>query len=217
MAADRRLQLTGGLMIASVLCAFPAFGEHGEGPKSEGRAILLGSVMTTARVRTEDVTIAKLIRHAAGASHTFRTLVQALEATDGIVYLRAGRCGRVRACLLHRIAVSESTRMLYVVVDAQRHDIALMAAIAHELQHAIEVLSAPRITSDAQMLAFYRMHGLKMRGVFETRTAIEAGDTVRAELRRSLRGRSETSGASLPDTSVGTSYASADNRFRIGA
>jgi hypothetical protein len=46
--------------------------------------------------------------------------------------------------------------------------------------------SDPAITSDAAVLAFYRRYGVRMRGVLETRVAIDTGDAVRNELRRTL-------------------------------
>jgi hypothetical protein len=50
----------------------------------------------------------------------------------------------------------------------------------------VEVLSDPAITNDAAVLAFYRRYGVRMRGVLETRAAIDAGDAVRNELGRAL-------------------------------
>jgi hypothetical protein len=68
----------------------------------------------------------------------------------------------------------------------QRPDVNLMGAIGHELRHAVEVLSDPGITSDAAALAFYRRHGVRLRGVQETRVAIDTGHAVRNEVRRSM-------------------------------
>jgi hypothetical protein len=43
--------------------------------------------------------------------------------------------------LLHTIIVTGPDRVLNVRVDPQRNDVALMTAIAHELRHAVELLS----------------------------------------------------------------------------
>jgi hypothetical protein len=112
--------------------------------------------------------------------------VAAIEATDGIVYFRVGTCGRLRACLVHQISVAGTHRVLNIIVDAQHHDLSLMGAIGHELQHALEVLGDARIRTDAALFAFYKLHGLEVKGVIETRTAIAAGDAVRDEIRRSI-------------------------------
>lgn len=140
------------------------------------------------RVRAHDPVIGTLVRDVSERSQTFRALVAALNATNGLVYISAGRCGRLRACLLHRVAIAGPHRVLNIVVDLERPDLDLTAAIAHELQHALEVLGDPRITSDLDIFAFYRLHGIEVKGVIETRAAIEAGDDVRRELESSGRG-----------------------------
>jgi hypothetical protein len=112
--------------------------------------------------------------------------VAAIEATDGIVYFRVGRCGRLRACLVHQISAAGPHRVLSIIVDAQHPDLSLMGAIGHELQHALEVLGDARIRTDEALFAFYKLHGVKLKGVFETREAVAAGDAVRDEVRRSI-------------------------------
>jgi hypothetical protein len=137
-------------------------------------------------VRTDSPVLETLIRDASERSQTFRALVVAIEATDGIVYLRVGTCGRLRACLLHQISVAGPHRVLSILVDAQHHDLSLMGAIGHELQHALEVLGDVGIRTDVALFAFYKLHGFRVKGVIETRAAIAAGDAVRDEIRRSM-------------------------------
>jgi hypothetical protein len=87
---------------------------------------------------------------------------------------------------LHRVEFAGRYRVLTILVDVQRPDVNLIGAIGHELRHAVEVLSDPAITSDAAVLAFYRRYGVRIRGVLETRVAIDTGDAVRDEVRRSM-------------------------------
>jgi hypothetical protein len=54
------------------------------------------------RVRSTDSRITALIARAVEQSATFRSLLEKVDATDGIVYVEAGRCGAVRACLALR-------------------------------------------------------------------------------------------------------------------
>jgi hypothetical protein len=138
------------------------------------------------RIRTDSPVLRTLIRDASERSQTFRELAVAIDTSDGIVYVRVGSCVRLRACLLHRVGFAGRYRVLTILVDPQRPDVALMGAIGHELRHAVEVLSDPAIRSDAAVLAFYRRYGVRMRGVLETREAIDTGDAVRNELRRTL-------------------------------
>jgi hypothetical protein len=75
-------------------------------------------------------------------------------------------------------------RVLRIVVDTRRASRDLAGAIGHELQHALEVLSDRRVTSSSAMFFFYKNHGRIVKGIFETDSAIVAGDAVRAELKQ---------------------------------
>lgn len=140
----------------------------------------------SSRIRTDSPILGTLIRDASEQSQTLRALIAAINATNGIVYLNVGRCGRLRACLLHRVTLAGPSRVLNVLVDLPRGDADLTASIGHELQHALEVLSDSTITTDVGIRAFFLIHGLKIRGVLETRAAIAAGDAVRDEMHRSM-------------------------------
>jgi hypothetical protein len=53
------------------------------------------------RDRTHSPAIATLIQEATERSATFRTLVETINASDGIVYVNEGHCGHgVRACVV---------------------------------------------------------------------------------------------------------------------
>ena len=147
-------------------------------------ASLGGAGTALADVRTQNAKLAALIDDAAGRSQTFGRLLASVDAANGIVYITPGRCDRVRACLLHKMTVAGSQRVLTVVIDPARSAPELAGVIAHELQHAVEVLSDERTTSDTDVFAFYRTRGLSARGWFETRAAVEKADAVRRELRR---------------------------------
>jgi hypothetical protein len=168
-----------------VIGALAALGLTCVGPTAEGNPAS-ALALHGSRIRTDSPVLGTLIRDASERSQTFRELVAAIDASDGIVYVRVGSCGRLRACLLHRVGFAGPYRVLTILVDPQRPDVTLMGAIGHELRHAVEVLSDPAITNDAAVLAFYRRYGVRMRGVLETRAAIDAGDAVRNELGRAL-------------------------------
>jgi hypothetical protein len=61
----------------------------------------------------------------------------------------------------------------------------LSVAIAHELQHAVEIAAWPEVVDGATLEAAYTRRGLD-RGAehLDTDAAIQAGDERRAELRR---------------------------------
>ena len=62
-----------------------------------------------------------------------------------------------------------------------------MGSIGHELRHTVEVLGERRVRSSAAMYHFYAREGRRgtTRGTFETDAAIDAGQNVRAEVRKS--------------------------------
>jgi hypothetical protein len=64
---------------------------------------------TTTRVRSDHPVIAGAIADAAEHSATFRSMVEAIEETDGIVYVREGPCRLgVRACLAESLNEASS-------------------------------------------------------------------------------------------------------------
>jgi hypothetical protein len=141
------------------------------------------------RVRPNDnPAIARLLDEGTTRSATFRRLVETIDATDGLVYVQEGRCGHnVRACLALSVQVAGPNRILRIVVDTRRDHDELIAAIGHELQHAVEVLSDPHVRNDPTIYFFFDRIGPTARERFETRAAIRAGTAVLAELRARQR------------------------------
>jgi hypothetical protein len=136
------------------------------------------------RVRTDNPAIAAVIQDGIRRSATFRGIVVAIDASDGIVFVEQGRCGHgVRACLALSVKQSGPNRLLRVVVEVRKPDWDLMGSIAHELQHAVEVLSDPSVRSNGAIYLFYRRAGETSGDRFETPAAINAGDAVRREAR----------------------------------
>ncbi len=138
------------------------------------------------RVRSDDSSIAALIEQAITHSPTFKRLVAAVEASNGIVYVQSGRCsGHVVACLPIWMTTSGGNRFMRIVVDLQRIDSdgELLGAIGHELRHAVEVLSDRFVTNSTKMYFFYRRYAPTGRDRFETLDAASAGRAVERELR----------------------------------
>ena len=138
------------------------------------------------RLRSGDRSILELIDRATAQSLTFRMLRTRFEASDGIVYVEPGTCGHgVRACLLMWVKVSGPHRFLRIVVDRQTadSDVDLMGSIGHELQHALEALTEPALTNGHKLYHFFNRYAPTDSNRFETMAALNAGDSVRYELR----------------------------------
>ena len=140
------------------------------------------------RVRDNgDPSIAALIHEATGRSATFRRLVETIEATDGIVYVEQGRLRRgAKAYLVLNVTVAGPHRILRIIVNTRRDRTALMAAIGHELRHAVEVLSDRAVTNDHAFYFFYHREAPTGRERFETAAARLAGLQVFGELSEPL-------------------------------
>jgi hypothetical protein len=122
-------------------------------------------------------------------SMTFRELIEAIGATDGMVYIHDGKCGRsVRACLHLSVAINGPYRYLRILVDLRKApDCELVASIGHELQHALEALGNPRVRSTPEIFHFFHRRGPTESGTFETIEAVETGLQVEREACRNDR------------------------------
>jgi hypothetical protein len=142
------------------------------------------------RVRSDDPEIVALLAEASSRSATFSGLVEGINNSDGIVWIQTGKCGfGVRACMKLSVTQSGPNRLLRIVIDTRKADWDLMGSLGHELQHALEVLSDPTVTSDAAVYLLYRRIGEPSGDRFETETAIRTGDRIRDEALRAAASR----------------------------
>jgi len=146
-------------------------------------AILLSVASNCPHVRANgDPAIASLIEEGSRVSETFRRLVTAINATNGLVYVEPGACRHgVRACMPLSVTVAGPHRILRILLDLHRDLSALLGALGHELQHALEVLSNVRVTSTKAAYLFYAQVAPTANDRFETDDAIRAGLQVERE------------------------------------
>ncbi len=166
-----------GLMMAGLACA-----------AARARANDLDGE-TVHHVRSSNASIVALISLASQQSGTFRALIETIDASDGIVYVEKGECGRgAQACLVS-VTTDGGYRFLRVRVSMREADWDLMGSIGHELRHTIEVLSNPSVTSTAGLHYFYTHLGSTggFLRPFETEAAVATGAAVRAEVQKYRR------------------------------
>jgi hypothetical protein len=137
------------------------------------------------RVRGTDPAVSALVEQAKTSSATFRSLVDVIDRTDGLVYVDNGTCpGRIKACLMHSVTLAGPNRLLRVKIDVRRSDGELIALLGHELQHAIEILSNPGLRNNAEVLTFYQQAGIFGGGnAVETQAALAVQQKIRVEVR----------------------------------
>lgn len=143
------------------------------------------------RVRSENPRIAQIIADGSVSSPTFRSLITAIDGTDGIVYVAAGQCGGgARACLAHSLQLAGPHRILRVIVSTRRDCDELLGAIGHELYHALEILQEREIKTSQAMFFHFFGASTSRTSRFEANGAIDAGARIENELRdrtKSLR------------------------------
>jgi hypothetical protein len=139
---------------------------------------------TVPRLRSSSATITGALSAGARNSATFRQLLGKIEETDGVVYIEEGTCLHgVRACLLHVIAISGGNRLLQIRIEPRKaRGCWLVAAIGHELHHAIEVLNDANVRDGRAMLSLFgRLGPTGAADTFETKAAIRTGWSVERE------------------------------------
>ena len=135
------------------------------------------------RLRAASPVIAAAIDLGTERSPAFRALLAQIDLTDGIVFVEQGACGHsVRACLHLSVSIVGPYRALFIQVDPRKlKGCEMAAAIGHELQHAIEVLSDSSVRDGIAMLLFYHRIGPTASRRFETEAAIQTGLDVERE------------------------------------
>ena len=145
---------------------------------------------SSSAVRPEDPSIRALIARGMERSATFRGLNTRLDASDVVVYVRYPRCREgVGACLAWLSAGSGARRLLITLDRFVRSPDELTALLAHELQHANEVASAPEITDLGSFRKAFASLGWKDGAGFETEQARIITRRVAAELRGRVRSK----------------------------
>ena len=137
-------------------------------------------------VRAESAEFRALIQRAASDSPTVNALIDRLNRSDVVVYVRHGRLSWTLDGRTGLFAVNGSTRYLVVELACPRSALTLAATLAHELQHAVEIADSPAIVDAASLERFYTVVGERAgapgRLLFETAAARAVGSRVRREI-----------------------------------
>jgi hypothetical protein len=143
-------------------------------------------------VRTTDPAIGAALAESLLRSEVIRRQVEIIDASDVIVYLARGDCPRPAiACVM---MAGGGPEFRYIRINFRLpiglgtkggwHKDELSVAIAHELQHAVEIAGWPDVVDGATLQAAYTRRGLDRGGaLLDTHAAVRAGDRRRAELR----------------------------------
>ena len=162
-------------------------------------ALLVGCLLSTsalatpyeswrdARIRPQDGRLVDLLRAGVARSATFRAIVDRLEAGDVIVYVMLSP--NMRSSLAGKLTwmtQAGTVRYLRATINTEQSSDQMIATLAHELHHALEVSDDLSVIDQRSLLGLYRRIGRpSVSGVnagWETVAAEETGFKVRREL-----------------------------------
>ena len=140
------------------------------------------------RVRPTDTRIAALLKSGLDRSTLLRKIVDQIDAGNTIVYVgldpqmkKQGLSGR-----LTFTGNAGTYRYLRVVINPDLGADQIIAAVAHELHHALEVVASPGVRSEKDLRDLYQRIGRENRTTsgtgWETAAARQVGVDVRREL-----------------------------------
>ncbi len=152
-----------------------------------GAAVLSASSFFT-RVRSSEPIVLSLLSEGYDRSPSFRELVDVLQRSNTIVFVQPGQCagGLIRSCVVS-VSASGGQRRVNIKIDVRTNHNTLIATIAHELQHAVEIVEQPDVTDGTTALALYRRIGIGrcregLSDRCETTRALDMEKQVLAEL-----------------------------------
>jgi hypothetical protein len=162
-------------------------------------ALLVGCIISTsaiasgsddwrqARIRPQDPRLGDLLRTGADRSPTLRNIVERLEAGHLIVYV--SQSPTMRSSLAGKLTWMTKTgpfRYVRVTINPEQSADQMIATLAHELQHALEVGGDESVVDQRSLIGLYQRIGRpSTSGVnagFETAAAQATGLQVRREL-----------------------------------
>jgi hypothetical protein len=139
-----------------------------------------------ARIRPQDPRLADLLRAGVARSATFRAMVNRLEAGNMIVYVSLSPMRSSLAGKLTWITKAGAFRYVKATINTEQSADQMIATLAHELQHALEVSGDDSVSDQRSLLELYKRIGRPsvsgLAAGWETVAAEEAGFQVRREL-----------------------------------
>ncbi len=140
-----------------------------------------------ARVRPQDPRLIDLVRAGMARSATFRGLVNRLESGNVIVYISLSSTLRYSlAGKLTWITKAGGFRYLKATLRVEQTADQMIATLAHELQHALEVSADESVADQRSMLALYKRIGRPSYSGLDAAWETEAAQDTAVQVRREL-------------------------------
>jgi hypothetical protein len=139
------------------------------------------------RVRTQDTRIARFLDEGLKRSPTMRALVDRIEASNVIVYVGAKPLMKSNlAGALSFVTAAGEYRYVRAMISADQTGDLMIATLAHEFQHVVELIDNESVVDEDSLVKLYRRIGIssverRFTG-WETLAAQATGAQVRREL-----------------------------------
>jgi hypothetical protein len=139
-----------------------------------------------AHIRVLDAYVADLLQTGIERSPTIRRLVEAVNASDLVVYIEChNRFRRSEGGEFHLAGAARGYRYVRIGLSSALNDRELTVMLAHELQHAAELAAATDVASQRGMEDLYCRIGDRARFGFDTAAARAVTERVGEELAQS--------------------------------
>jgi len=151
----------------------------------DGYVLDVPSIELVARLRPDGSVERRVIAEGLCGSATFRSLVDAIQRSDVIVYvsMRPLRNRRVNGHL-EFLAATATDRLLRVVFGFPLDRATRIATLGHELRHASEIAAAPDVRTARTFAAYFSAHGRpsEVGTGYETEAARQTELQIRVDL-----------------------------------
>jgi hypothetical protein len=139
------------------------------------------------RLRPQDARITQLLRDGAARSTTFKTLVDRIEAGDVIVYAAFNPLMKPSLSgTLTWMTRAGGFRYVRASISTDLTTDQMIATLAHELQHAFEVIQDESVIDENSLVAMYRKIGQQSSIAAPTRWETDAAQRTGFQVRREL-------------------------------
>lgn len=129
---------------------------------------------------------ARLVEQAGDQVPLVRSMLEALERSDVVVYISHDLSDSLSAPPAHIRFVTRASgiRYLSVYINCWRiRDMDRIATLGHELHHALEIAADPEVRDDASLVRLYQRIGFQVQPrQFDTRGARTTESRVRRQL-----------------------------------
>ena len=139
------------------------------------------------RLRPQDARSTLVLKEGAARSATFRALVDRIEASNVIVYVAVNPIMKsTLSGALTWMTRAGDFRYVRATIRTELTFDQMIASVAHELQHAVEVIEDESVIDERSLVAMYKKIGQPSRAAgpsgWETLQAQRTGTQVRREL-----------------------------------